>query len=171
MQKTQAPSERSASISAGRAGRQARRRSGVWLVPPPAQDEPIPLAASQLPQIVGALALDEAAEYAVDVASVSAPACALIIEDDSHTVGALRRALAEVAPAIMLLDARQPDVDGAEVYRRLRASPATRNCQAIFLTASTAFDLSARGVEDGIVLRKPFDVEQVITLVTALLEE
>ena len=191
MQKTQAPNERSATIAGGRAGRQARRRSGVWLVPPPVQDEAAPHP-DQLPQSIGALALDHA-DYA-PAAVTATPACVLIIEDDPHVAGLLRRALEleghddlaidiiadgraalmraqEAAPHLVLLDVRLPDIDGAEVYRRLHASPATRECQVVFLTASTALDLSARGVEGGILLRKPFDVEQVTALITALLDE
>jgi len=192
MQKTQTPSERSASASAGRAGRQARRRSAVWLVPP-AQDEAT-LRADQLPQTVGALALDDETQYTGVRVSTPAPACVLIVEDDPHIAGLLRRALElegrpdwavdiisdgraalmrarEAAPNLVLLDVRLPDMDGAEVYHRLRSDAATRGCQVIFLTATTSLDLSVRGVEGGILLRKPFDVEQVINLVTALLDE
>lgn len=193
MQKTQAPIERSASIAAGRAGRQARRRSAVWLVPPAIQDETT-LRPDQVPQTVGALALDESGEYAGMVVAAPAHACVLIVEDDPHLASLLRRALEleghtdwsidiitdgraalmraqEATPNLVLLDVGLPDMDGAEVYRRLRASAATRDSQIVFLTASTALDLSVRGVEGGILLRKPFDIEQVISLVTALLDE
>lgn len=192
MQKTQASTERSASIPAGRAGRQARRRGAVWLVASPTRDDAAPFADS-LPQIVGTLALAEEAKF-TGAAEAPAPACVLIVEDDPRVAGLLRRALEleghadwsidilsdghtaltraqQAAPNIVLLDMRLPDMDGAEVYRRLRASPATQGCQVVFLTASTSLDLSLRGVEGGVLLRKPFDVEQVIALVTALLQE
>lgn len=192
MQKTQAPNVRSASVAAGRAGRQGRRRSGVWLVPPPVQDEAASLA-DQHPTTVGALALDSA-EYMVANVSVPAPACVLIVEDDQHFAGLLQRALeledhaswavdlipdgraalmraGTASPNILLLDVRLSEMDGAEVYRRLRANPATCECQVIFLTASTSLDLGVRGVEGGILLRKPFDVERVTALIAALLED
>jgi DNA-binding response OmpR family regulator len=118
----------------------------------------------------------------------------LIVEDDPQVAGLLRRALEleghadwsidilsdgraalmraqQAAPSIVLLDVRLPDMDGAEVYRQLRSAPATQRCQVVFLTASTSLDLSLRGVDGGVLLRKPFDLEQVIALVTALLQE
>lgn len=192
MQKTQAPTERSSTIAAGRAGRQARRRGAVWLVPGPSRADTAPFA-DQLPQVLGTLALAEETKFAGPT-EAPAPACVLIVEDDPHVAGLLRRALEleghtdwsidilsdghaaltraqQAAPNIVLLDVRLPDMDGAEVYRRLRASPATQECQVVFLTASTSLDLSLRGVDGGVLLRKPFDVEQVITLVSALLQE
>jgi DNA-binding response OmpR family regulator len=147
-----------------------------------------------MPQIVGALALVEDPDIATTPVATPAPACVLIVEDDPQVAGLLRRALEleghedwsidilsdgraalmraqEAAPRIVLLDVRLPDMDGAEVYRRLRASPATRGCQVVFLTASSSLDLSLRGVDGGVLLRKPFDIEQVITLVSTLLQE
>ena len=191
MQKTQAPIERSAGLPAGRAGRQARRRGTVWLVPDPARADTAPFA-EQLPQVVGTLALADETQFAGS-AQAPAPACVLIVEDDPHVANLLHRALEleghtdwsidilsdgqaaltraqQATPNVVLLDVRLPDMDGAEVYRRLRATPATQDCQVVFLTASTSLDLSLRGVDGGVLLRKPFDVEQVIALVTALLQ-
>jgi DNA-binding response OmpR family regulator len=41
----------------------------------------------------------------------------------------------------------------------------------VFLTAASSLDLSVRGVDGGVLVRKPFDVQQVIALVGALLED
>ncbi len=193
MQKTLPPTERSASVSINRAGRQGRRRDTVWLVPTvPAEDA---LQRANLPpKTVGALALAEQASPVSVAPAAHSPACVLIVEDDPHVAGLLRRALEleghtdwsidisangrtaltraqQSAPRIVLLDVRLPDMDGAEVYRRLRSTPETQGCQVVFLTASTALDLSVRGVDGGVLLRKPFDVEQVVALVSALLQE
>ncbi len=193
MQKTQPPSERSGGVAASRLGRQSRRRGAVWLVPSAPQDDITPIA-NQRPQIVGALALVENAGFESAAIATHAPACVLIVEDDPQVASLLRRALEleghadwdidiftdgraalmraqQTAPSIVLLDVRLPDMDGAEVYRRLRAAPETQRCQVVFLTASTSLDLSVRGVDGGVLLRKPFDLEQVIALVTALLQE
>jgi DNA-binding response OmpR family regulator len=71
----------------------------------------------------------------------------------------------------VLLDVRLPDMDGAEVFRRLRETPGSEDCQVVFLTAASSLDLSVRGVDGGVLVRKPFDVQQVIALVGALLED
>lgn len=194
MQKAQPPIERPGGVmAAGRIGKQSRRRADVWLVPSAPSDDATPLAAPR-PQVVGALALVEEPAFEASPQPAPAPACVLIVEDDPHVAGLLRSALEleghtnwaidilsdgrtaltraqQSAPNIVLLDVRLPDMDGAEVYRRLRSIPETQSCQVVFLTASTSLDLSLRGVDGGVLLRKPFDVEQVIALVTALLQE
>jgi hypothetical protein len=40
----------------------------------------------------------------------------------------------------------------------------------LFVTAGTSFDLARRGIEDGLLLRKPFDVRALAGLVRALLD-
>ncbi|HZC07776.1 MAG TPA: response regulator [Ktedonobacterales bacterium] len=191
MQKTQAPNDRVGGVS-NRIGRQTRRRGSVWLVPAGSPVSAAPLT-DQLPQIVGALALDEDPSRDAPTHESAAPACVLIVEDDPQVSGLLRSALeleghsnwaidiqpegrtalsrAQAnTPNLVLLDVQLPDMDGAEVYRRLRSVPTTANCHVVFLTASTSLDLSVRGVDGGLLVRKPFDVEQVIELVTALLQ-
>jgi len=91
------------------------------------------------------------------------------IETACEGVRALELAGA-VQPDVILLDVRLPGLDGAEVYRRLRASQTTRGSRVIFLSAGTSLDLYKRGIEDGVLLRKPFDVQDLIALVHALLD-
>jgi CheY-like chemotaxis protein len=89
-----------------------------------------------------------------------------------ETTGAGRHAL-DVAlscpPDVVLLDVSLPDLDGAEVYRRLRTAPQTSGTRILFLTGDTAFELCRRGIYDGVLLRKPFNVEDLVGLVRALL--
>lgn len=115
----------------------------------------------------------------------------LIVEDDPHVAHAIRdtltlegepdwdiqvadggeRALALVAsrpPNVVLLDVNLPDLDGAEVYRRLRVHPETWKTHVLFLTAATSLDLYQRGVEAGVVLRKPFEMRELVSLVRTL---
>ncbi len=193
MQRAHGPTEQSSGPVATRLGRQSRRRGSVWLVPtnPQAEATSVP---SQTTQVVGALALDEAPACDAAIIATPAPACVLIVEDDPHIAALLRNAFElegrpewlidilpegraalaqarQTAPRVVLLDVRLPDMDGAEVFRRLRETPGAEACQVVFLTASSSLDLSVRGVDGGVLVRKPFDVEQVITLVSALLEE
>lgn len=102
----------------------------------------------------------------------------LALEGDAHwtvefaSEGSRALALAYAAPpSVVLLDVRLPDLDGAEVYRRLRAEARTTNAHILFLTAGTSFDLHQRGIEDGVLLRKPFDLDTLVSLVRALVED
>lgn len=72
---------------------------------------------------------------------------------------------AERPPNVVLLDVVLPDLDGAEVYRRLRAYPQTSAAHVLFLTAATSLDLHQRGVDAGVVLRKPFEMRELVGLV------
>ena len=143
----------------------------------------------------GALALLDTVETETQPALRRLPAHRhiLIVEDDPLVAGVMRNALeiegdaawdvrlaAEgaralelahaAAPDVVLLDVRLPGLDGAEVYRRLRANPRTRRAIVLFLTAGTTLDLVRRGIEDGVFLRKPFDVRELVHIVRALLE-
>jgi CheY-like chemotaxis protein len=118
----------------------------------------------------------------------------LIVEDDPLTAGVMRNALelegdpdwsvvvagegaralelaAGTPPDVVLLDVRLPGLDGGEVYRQLRASHSTGRTRVLFLTAGTSLDLYRRGIDDGVLLRKPFDVQELVRLVRALLAE
>ena len=70
---------------------------------------------------------------------------------------ALARAKAAPAPDLILLDVMMPELDGFEVCRRLKASPATRDIPVLFLTEldnpSDEADGLAAGAED--FLHKP----------------
>jgi len=68
---------------------------------------------------------------------------------------------------LLLLDVRLPGISGAEVYRRLRAAPATARLPIIFLSGGTAFDLSQEGIQEGILLRKPFNITELVAMVQA----
>ncbi len=115
----------------------------------------------------------------------------LIVEDDPCAAHAIRDTLAlegepdwkiQVAedgeralalataqsPKVVLLDIGLPDLDGAEVYRRLRAHPKTWDTHVLFLTAATSLDLYQRGVDAGVVLRKPFEMRELVGLVRSL---
>jgi CheY-like chemotaxis protein len=115
----------------------------------------------------------------------------LIVEDDPHAAHAIRdtlklegepdwdiqvaeggaRALALAAsrpPNVVLLDVSLPDLDGAEVYRHLRTQPETWKTHVLFLTAATSLDLYQRGIEAGVVLRKPFEMRDLVSLVRTL---
>src|SRR5687767_5345426 len=92
----------------------------------------------------------------------------LIVDDDPSNVDILVQALREDhklsvvlngesalqiieknPPDLVLLDILMPGLDGYEVCRRLRASPATREIPIMFLSALEDVENKARGFEMG----------------------
>lgn len=174
----------------------AKRRGAVLMLTARAGQSAGVLEPIESPQplVSGSLAL--LPTPAVELEPVVRPAPVrhhiLIVEDDARTADVLREAMelegeldwgvevagdglralelaAQVPPDVVLLDVRLPGLDGGEVYRRLRASNASRHARVLFLSAGTALDLWQRGIEDGVLLRKPFHLPDLIALVRALL--
>lgn len=75
-------------------------------------------------------------------------------------------------PRVVLLDVQMPDVDGIELFRQLRADPATRTLPVIFFTAN-AHKLQERlpnyAACGATLLPKPFDMDQLIDAVSRAL--
>ena len=91
-----------------------------------------------------------------------------VIANNGHE--ALQSAQVE-RPDLVLLDIAMPEMDGIEVCRRLRASPATASIPILFLTVSkdikTKIDGFNAGADDYLV--KPFDLQELNLRVKALL--
>jgi putative two-component system response regulator len=85
---------------------------------------------------------------------------------------ALRVASTEPRPDIILLDVMMPEMDGHEVFRRLRADENTRRIPVIFITAMTATEDEQLGLELGAVdyITKPFNPAIVLARVRTQLE-
>lgn len=68
------------------------------------------------------------------------------------------------APDLVLLDLMLPDVDGLEVYRRLRTVPGAAGVPVIILTARTAESTRDEARQLGVAdyLNKPFDPDRLI---------
>jgi CheY-like chemotaxis protein len=179
---------------AGRAG----PRGNMLVLPDREAWSPAPASLDVTPQrqITGSLALLDEPEPApvVTPRPVIARRHILIVEDDPRTAGVVRSALelegdpawgvaiacdglhalemaAQTPPDVVLLDVRLPGLDGGEVYRRLRANCSAGHTRVLFLTAGTSLDLYQRGIDDGVLLRKPFDIQELVELVRALLGE
>ena len=116
----------------------------------------------------------------------------LIVEDDATAAGAIRAALelegepgweilvacggqhalelaSAAPPRVVLLDVGLPDVDGAEVYRSLLANPLTARARVLFVSGATLLDLHRRGIDGGVLMRKPLDMGALAGLVRTLL--
>jgi DNA-binding response OmpR family regulator len=77
-------------------------------------------------------------------------------------------------PNLALLDVNLPDMEGYDIGKSLRASPRTRHIPIIFLTARGERTDRLRGlgeVQAQYYIVKPFDIEEVHTIVRNQLEE
>ena len=85
---------------------------------------------------------------------------------------ALRYAIRDPRPDLILLDVRMPEIDGYEVLRRLREDPATRDIPVIFLTALGDAQDVAYGLRLGAAdyIAKPIQPEVVLARVRTQIE-
>ncbi|MEI7457447.1 MAG: HD domain-containing phosphohydrolase [Nitrosomonadales bacterium] len=100
-----------------------------------------------------------------------------ILKDEGYEVRAaisgelaLRAAIAN-PPDLILLDIRMPEMDGFEVCRRLKASPAT-DVPVIFVSAASETEEKLRGFELGAVdfVTKPYQRDELLARVRTHLE-
>jgi diguanylate cyclase (GGDEF)-like protein/PAS domain S-box-containing protein len=85
---------------------------------------------------------------------------------------ALRYALLQPQPSLILLDIMMPEMDGHEVLRQLKEGALTRNIPVIFLTALDDPHSLARGLSEGAAdyIPKPIQPEVVLARVATQLE-
>ena len=75
-------------------------------------------------------------------------------------------------PKAVILDIQMPEVDGVLVFRLMRADPATLAIPVIFLTANARMLVQRVPDYDKMnahLLPKPFDVDELVELVTRVL--
>lgn len=78
---------------------------------------------------------------------------------------------ATAKPNLLLLDGHLPDLDGFEVCRRLRSTPAGAKVPIILCTVRSAISNVSEGLGAGATgyLLKPFDPSELLSAVTAAL--
>jgi PAS domain S-box-containing protein len=76
-------------------------------------------------------------------------------------------------PDLILLDLHLPDIDGSEVFQRLKKDPKTRQIPVIVVSADATPNQIKRLLEAGVhsYLTKPLDVNQLIQLADEILHE
>ncbi len=76
------------------------------------------------------------------------------------------------SPELILLDITMPDMDGFEVYQKIKTNPNTCNIPIIFITALTDTESKIRGFELGAVdyITKPFQEQEVLARVKTHLQ-
>ncbi|WP_376797164.1 response regulator transcription factor [Thermogemmatispora sp.] len=82
-----------------------------------------------------------------------------------------RERLPHIGADLILLDVGLPNLDGVSLYRILRGHSQTRHIPIIVITGSYEWELHRMGLHTGLMLRKPFSVQELLFLMRALLAE
>ena len=89
-----------------------------------------------------------------------------ILVEEAASAREAEEAVARAVPDAIVLDLRMPVVDGAELCRRLRASPRTRELPVVILTGESGESLErARAAGADAVVRKPFSPLELLAVV------
>lgn len=76
-----------------------------------------------------------------------------------------------VGADLVLLDVGLPSLDGGSLYKYLRGHSNTKHTPIIVMTGSHDWELHRMGLQAGILLRKPFTMQELISIIRALLPE
>jgi DNA-binding response OmpR family regulator len=79
--------------------------------------------------------------------------------------------LPSAQPDMILLDVTLPGLDGVSLYRMLRGRRETWATPILIVTASHEWELQRLGLEANALLRKPFDIDDLLAAVERLLNE
>ncbi len=72
---------------------------------------------------------------------------------------------------LILLDVGLPNLDGVSLYKMLRGHSNTKNTPIIVITGSRDWELHRMGLQTGLLLRKPFNTQELLFMIQALLPE
>ena len=79
--------------------------------------------------------------------------------------------LPDIGADLILLDVGLPNLDGVSLYKILRGHSNTKNTPIVVITGSHDWELHRMGLQTGILLRKPFNMQELISIIEALLPE
>lgn len=77
--------------------------------------------------------------------------------------------LPELGAHLILLDVGLPNLDGVSLYRILRGHNSTRDTPIILITGSYDWELQRMGLQTGLLLRKPFRLQELLFMIQAVL--
>jgi len=80
-----------------------------------------------------------------------------------------RASLPELGAHLILLDVGLPNLDGASLFKILRGHSNTRHTPIIVITGSHDWELHRMGLQTGLLLRKPFEMDELLRMIHALL--
>ena len=72
---------------------------------------------------------------------------------------------------LILLDVGLPSLDGVSLYKILRGHSNTKNTPIVVITGSHDWELHRMGLRTGLLLRKPFTMHELVSIVRAVLPE
>ncbi|GCE26202.1 hypothetical protein KDA_16860 [Dictyobacter alpinus] len=79
--------------------------------------------------------------------------------------------LPQIGANLVLMDVGLPNLDGGSLYKYLRGHSSTKNTPIVVITGSHDWELHRMGLQASILLRKPFNVQELVSIVRALLPE
>lgn len=74
----------------------------------------------------------------------------------------------EWRPDAIVLDIMMPIMDGPSFLRARRERPGLRDVPVLVLTAQPAHDRSLNGLDATVILRKPYDLDELLDAIRAL---
>ncbi|HET8846562.1 MAG TPA: response regulator [Ktedonobacteraceae bacterium] len=77
--------------------------------------------------------------------------------------------LPDLGAHLILLDVGLPNLDGVSLYKILRGHSNTRNTPIIVITGSYDWELQRMGLQTGLLLRKPFRIQELLFMIQAVL--
>ncbi len=80
-----------------------------------------------------------------------------------------RDQLPQLGADLILLDVGLPNLDGVSLYKILRGHSDTRHTPIIVITGSHDWELQRKGLQTGLLLRKPFRIQELLFMIQAVL--
>jgi DNA-binding response OmpR family regulator len=80
-----------------------------------------------------------------------------------------RDQLPQLGADLILLDVGLPNLDGISLYKILRGHSDTRHTPIIVITGSYDWELQRMGLQTGLLLRKPFRIQELLFMIQAVL--
>jgi DNA-binding response OmpR family regulator len=80
-----------------------------------------------------------------------------------------RTVIPELGADLVLLDVGLPNLDGVSLYKILRGHSKTKKTPIIVITGSHDWELHRMGLRTGLLLRKPFQMQELLFMIRALL--
>jgi DNA-binding response OmpR family regulator len=77
--------------------------------------------------------------------------------------------LPDLGAHLILLDVGLPNLDGVSLYKILRGHSKTRHTPIIVITGSYDWELQRMGLQTGLLLRKPFRIQELLFMIQAIL--
>ena len=72
---------------------------------------------------------------------------------------------------LILLDVGLPSLDGVSLYKILRGHSKTKHTPIVVISGSYEWELHRMGLQTGFLLRKPFDIHELVAIIQALLSD